>query len=329
MRFGYYEHVKGYRVRDAEPSVPLVVGEACHAFFAETFRGFELGTPSFDAKVKAEEVFDAVIGETRPLFNDAEHLDSTLAVTYPVLTQWFNRQWKRLESGVEKTIAVEVDVELWLPSSCKYGPICFQGHPETFGATEYCVGPLSKEPHHSLCLRRVSGRIDRVVAYEDGLNLEAMQRVAIQDFKTTSSNDTAGVIMNAFRSDQHLLYVKAWNDAPMTNLDPIRPGVNELLYSAIRLSKALTALTFHDEPRLVNDDMVADAWERTMALRAYLTRVWNQTRFAFPENTAPYGPCNMFGHRCKFWDLCEAPGDFEQMVSEAGPYEVDETALLR
>ena len=317
MRYGYYKHVRGFKPRDVEPAIAPLVGEACHAYFAKTFQGFDAEAEAHPAKEGAEAAFVGIIDAARPQFQDVEQLEEKLNITRPVLTQWFARQWDKLTSGLETTLAVEVDVELWLPQVVPFphGVIC------------ECDGPQGAEPHRSLCLRRVSGRIDRVVAYDDDLNIEAPRRVAIQDFKTTGSNDLKGYVASAFRSDQHLLYVKGWNAigaADNTSLE-----ANEVLYSAVRLTKAITALSFHDEPRLVNDEMVADAWQRTMALRAHLSSIWNQTQFAFPENTAPWGPCMKFGSRCEFWDLCEDPNGWDQMVSEAGSFEVDEEVLKR
>lgn len=331
-RYGYYKHVLGV-VRPGPPPVAPHVGTAAHAYFDTVFKMFDQHATKEDAKLQAMIEFERVLDSGDDGLDQTELENRAGKARMDILPVWFENQWDKLERKVEVTIATEIDFVFFLPPEFRGMPICRGSNQEACEAQ----GP----EHKAVCLRRVTGRIDRVCqrntdVYEevdqllnDANPLLSRNGLSIQDFKTTSARSLKTYVADYLRSDQHLIYCLGWNRAAQYGGGVNRvmhqghgngdvPFADEILYSMVRIDpsiKSISAMDFHDEPRLVQEVQLDDCYERLCALRAMLTAKWHEPPVMWTQNTSPSGPCNKFGHPCEFNQLCDQPGEWDKLIA--------------
>lgn len=268
-KFYYAERLAISSTRSAPP---LLVGEAIHKY-AETLLNAWLAGSRDKQVVMAESMgeYDTILGQYDPENVDLTERDQLARAVLPL---WAERQWIKLDSGLEIPLAVEVELALELPATTAYGPII----PE---------------------LRRYTAKIDYV--YREG----PTGFVVIRDHKGTGALSPAQEALHYLMSDQHLGYVYLWN-----LLRPELAG-SKLMYDMIRLHAKITSPhTFHEEPRLVDPGAQLDDWyQRMLYLRAEMSAKWDQEPVAWISNTAPHGPCLSYGRACEYTGLCKRPSD--------------------
>lgn len=347
-RKGFYHNILGV-VRPAPPPVAPHVGTAAHAFFDTVFKGFDAGNKKDETRKFAFEEFEHVLDSADDGMDKTELENRAGKARMDILPVWFESAWDRLERRVEITIATEVGFEFWLPAYFEYMNPKFDFAPSK---QIICQGgactnlpawatPEAYEAHKAVCLRRVTGRIDRVCkrspdlteeldAIMESLAPEAQRNgLSIQDFKTTSARSLKTYVADYLRSDQHLIYALGWNRAtqygghvqsyphPADNDLTMNKMADEILYSMVRIDpsiKAISAADFHDEPRLVQEKQLDDCYERLCAQRARLTWRWHEPAVMWEQNTSPSGPCNKFGHPCEYNQLCDQPGEWDKLI---------------
>jgi len=307
MQLGYLHHVRGMRKRGETFAPPLVVGEAAHKYAETIFKGWIAGLTSKPEMLReeAEAQFDAIV---KPYYDQAAgddllyaKLNKRVTSARNVLRIWRDLQWARLEAHVDIPIAAEKDILVEFPAETRYGPIA---------------------PH----LRPFTGRIDLVVERRDGLDAVTRLGVTIRDIKTSSANDLKGMLANHYRSDQHLGYAFGWNLE-----HPYVPDnqCTQVEYEGMRFADcAINDKSFCNLRRPVRQSQLDNWYERTMALRARLSRMWPEptvfdVREAWEQNNTNTGPCENFWGKCEFWDLCENPGDTDAIgpVGSGAPFE--------
>lgn len=338
-RYGYYRDVLGL-VRFGQPPVAPHVGTACHAFFDATFKGFDMGSEKEAVKIAAFQTFERVLNEGAVGMDQTELENRAGKARKDILPIWFHDQWEKLEAKIEITVATEVAFTFMLPPAVAlplFGSTTTRTVPICQGAIcEDLIRNDEMTGHAEVCLRRVTGRIDRVfkrTPTEAELFISpelAHNGLSVQDFKTTSARSLKTYVADYLRSDQNLLYVLGWNRAERLGgaIELVKHGdlwvpdfnahADEIMYSMVRVDptiKSISAADFHDEPRLVTEAQLDDCYLRLCAFRARLTQRWHEPAVMWEQNTAPSGPCNKFGHPCEFTRMCNEPTEWPTLVA--------------
>jgi hypothetical protein len=274
-------HRQGWHSRESTVAPPLLIGEAVHKYCEVFINAWMAGPAPFEvAKEEAMHAFNDIVGHPDPDNIDMLERES---LARGVLPLWANRKWQRLDSGAEIPVATELQLQLDLPYETKYGPI-------------------------RVDLRHYTAKIDYLYE-EQGTNY-----LVVSDHKGTKASAPAKEVKHYMMSDQHIGYVACVNE----HADIITKGKRaaKVEYALTRLHKNVTSEhTFWDETRNIDDNMILDWYERMLALRADLTRKWDQPRVAWIANTTPHGPClGMDGRACEFQPLCARPWDEDTLL---------------
>lgn len=289
QRYFKHKHVDHIALKASPEAAALAVGEAMHAYF-QGFLVNQMEGRGWEECAEAAVVSYEALLRGGPQLEGPEQEEwmSRIELAGTVLPMWATRQWAKLESGAERTLAVELDLALELPAETEYGPIA---------------------PH----LRRYTARLDRV--YED----TARSMVFVQDWKSTKALSPREIARNYQMSDQHLGYVYLWVAEGLRLGLPV--GADGVVYSFIRLHpKVNSEHTFHDEERVVNDAQLRDWYDRLLAARAQMSVQWDRPLNAWLPNRSAFGPCIKYGHECEFRRLCMRPSDREALIRDQ--YEV-------
>lgn len=299
-RYFFEKHRRGIVLaKNPDAMVAAAVGTALHEFKRAFYEAqmFDADITPHDAKLCGEDAFEkALAAET------AEHVgidfddvlrDERAQFARNVLSARVSEIAQRLRSGVERTIACEQ--ELTLNLTAEFEPRYVE---------------LPEELH------TYTGRIDRIFEH-DGSLPDTPAGIGIEDYKSTSANSPKQVASEMHMSDQHLGYAYLV-DHKFYTPQPSAPMVAFARYTVYRLTKALTASSWHEEALEIEGDRLTDWYQRLIKQRLRMARQWEAPRDEWEARRYAHGPCIRFGRPCEYITLCQNPGAEERFIGEYG-----------
>lgn len=307
-RFFFHKHRNALRAKASGEAVALAVGTALHAWLQAFYEAEMRGeNKRWCGDLAHTAFYDALKDVGRGENLDTAELDKRAMTALSLLNRRSDEIWRRLNDGVERTIACELHLTLTLPETFNYDGRALAIRPE---------------------LQQYTVQIDRLFDQMSAEEWDGPVRV-VEDYKSTSSSSPATYIEQCLMNDQSTGYVYAVNkwiaagtelDATRTALAPEEPA-GAIRYSGWRVKGPVeSAAAYAELTTPVSESACTDWYKRLLLARARMSAQWDDPRDMWLASRYAHGPCTQFYRQCEFWGVCSAPGDEERVIEEE--YEV-------